>query len=603
MENKILNLLKKIIKEDEDTFIDITDMDDDSAAETVISKKDIFKKLRDKMSDKDRTPGGFEYGEIVSGEMGEGMYGGQSKIDVASPKGKITADDFKKLRDGKKSNKSEVGENIFKKMFGKKEDPEVAREKDRKETPYLGNLGYDYDDIRGWHYVGPGQGRFDKDSEDGEIEEGMYGSFDDEHGWYDKDDRQHTGDFDFDFDEEEFSDFDSLMNKHGKNQRWFGPKDGKMYFDKYQEKFDGKPFRVRTRKNEMGENEVEEGNAFSGALANAKKDGKSSFEVDGKTYQVKEAKENKFIQKATKKMDEKGTSGKFGAWCKSHGLDKDGEVTKKCIDKAMKSDDSKVVKMANFAKNIGGFKGAKHENVREKVVFTESELINFIERLVEAEKVVDKGFKTAMNSTKKENTDAIKQVAAKMKDYMKNMGTEYEENPQSFPKGNKIMSREDFGKEVSDDKKKAYTASDAVEEYIDAFAYPGQTNLVFDEIKPDDTKIEKYLKGHSTTGNAQVDEDGNALGNVVPSELGEKFYKNYKENLYGAEQMDASYKRQAQPVEVAGEEKSEGNLKSLKSAKKSQKIFNELEESVENKKVISEMEKMKNLIGYNRKTQ
>jgi hypothetical protein len=538
MENKILNLLKKIIKEDEDTFIDITDMDDDSAAETVISKKDIFKKLKDKMSDKmsdkKRTPGGFEYGEIVSGEMGEELHGGQSKIDVASPKGKITADDFKKLRDGKKSNKSEVGENIFKKMFGKKEDPEVAREKDRKENPYLGNLGYDYDDIRGWHYVGPGQGRFDKDSEDGEIEEGMYGSFDDEHGWYDKDDRQHTGDFDFDFDEEEFSDFDSLMNKHGKNQRWFG-KDGKMYFDKYQEKFGGKPFRVRTRKNEMGENEVEEGNAFSGALANAKKDGKSSFEVDGKTYPVKESK--------------------------------------------------------------------RTNSVREKVIFTESELINFIERLVEAEKVVDKGFKTAMTATEKENRNAMKQVAAKMKDYMKNMGTEYEENPQSFPKGNKIMSREDFGKEVSDDNKKAYTASDAVGEYIDAYAYPGQTNLRFDEIKPDNNKIEKYLKGHSTTGNAQFDEDGNALGNVVPSKVGEKFYKNYDENLYGAEQAEASYKRQPQPVDVAGGEKLEGNLKSLKSAKKSQKIFDKLEESVENKKVISEMEKMKNLIGYNRKTQ
>ena len=418
MENKILNLLKKIIKEDEDTFIDITDMDDDSAAETVISKKDIFKKLRDKMSDKDRTPAGFEYGEIVSGEMGE--------------------------------------------------------------------------------------------------------------------------------------------------------------------------------------NEMEEGNAFSGALAKAKEDGKSSFEVDGKTYQVKEAKEEKFIQKATKKMEKKGTSGKFGEWCKSHGLDKNGEVTKKCIDKAMKSDDSKVVKMANFAKNIGGFKGAKHESVNEKVVFTEAELIDFIERIVEAEKVVDKGFKTAMNTTKKENTDAIKQVASKMKDYMKNMGTEYEENPQSFPKGNKIMSRENFGKEVSDDKKNAYDASDAVDEYIDAFAYPGQTNLVFDEIKPDDTKIEKYLKGHSTTGNAQVDEDGNALGNVVPSEVGEKFYKNYEDNLYGAEQMNASYKRQPAPVDIAGSEKSNGNLKSLKAT---QQIFNKLEESVENKKVISDMEKMKNLIDYNRKTQ
>ena len=542
MEKEILNLLKKIIKEDEDTFIDITDMDDDSAAETVISKKDIFKKLRDKMSDKDRTPAGFEYGEIVSGEMGE-----------------------------------EIQEFFY---F----DDEDTEELSQKEPTYVG------------------KGLADNKIKN-KIESKFYGSFDDEHGWFDEHDRQHKGDFDYDYDEEEFSDYESLMNKHGKNQRWFGPKDGKMFFDKYQEKFGGKPFRVRTRKSEMGENEMEEGNAFSGALAKAKEDGKSSFEVDGKTYQVKEAKEEKFIQKATKKIEKKGTSGKFGVWCKSHGLDKDGEVTKKCIDKAMKSDDSKVVKMANFAKNIGGFKGAKHESVREKVVFTESELINFIERLVEAEKVVDKGFKTAMTATKKENTDAIKQVASKMKDYMKNMGTEYEENPKSFPKGNKIMSREDFGKEVSDDKKKAYTASDAVEEYIDAFAYPGQTNLRFDEIKPDDTKIEKYLKGHSTTGNAQVDEEGNGLGNVVPSEVGEKFYKNYEENLYGAEQADASYKRQSQPVEVAGEEKSEGNLKSLKSAKKSQQIFDKLEESVENKKVITEMEKMKNLIGYNRKTQ
>ena len=504
MENKILNLLKKIIKEDEDTFIDITDMDDDSAAETVISKKDIFKKLRDKMSDKDRTPAGFEYGEIVSGQ---------------------------------------VEENIFKNMFGKKEDPEVAREKDRKENPYLGNLGYDYDDIRGWHYVGPGQGRFDnRDSEDMEIEEGMYGSFGDPKRkdfkgdeYYDEKDRPvRSGDIygigGDDFDTEEFDTFQQLYDKYGDKQSWFNKRNGETMFNKYRE-MTGKPFKVKTRKNEMGENEVGEGNAFSGALANAKKDGKSSFEVDGKTYQVKES---------------------------------------------------------------------KNKNTKEKVVFTESELINFIERLVEAEKVVDKGFKTAMTATKKENTDAIKQVAAKMKDYMKNMGTEYEENPQSFPKGNKIMSREDFGKEVSDDKKNAYDASDAVDEYIDAFAYPGQTNLVFDEIKPDDTKIEKYLKGHSTTGNAQVDEDGNALGNVVPSEVGEKFYKNYKENLYGAEQMNASYKRQPAPVDIAGSEKSNGNLKSLKAT---QQIFNKLEESVENKKVISDMEKMKNLIDYNRKTQ
>ena len=72
-------------------------------------------------------------------------------------------------------------------------------------------------------------------------------------------------------------------------------------------------------------------------------------------------KEENFIQKAVEKQEKKGTTGKFGAWCKRNGLaSADGEVTMKCINKAMKSDDSSVVKMANFAKNIGGYKGSKH---------------------------------------------------------------------------------------------------------------------------------------------------------------------------------------------------------------------------------------------------
>ena len=39
----------------------------------------------------------------------------------------------------------------------------------------------------------------------------------------------------------------------------------------------------------MSEDDVEEGNEFSGALAQAKKDGKKEFEVDGKTYKVEES--------------------------------------------------------------------------------------------------------------------------------------------------------------------------------------------------------------------------------------------------------------------------------------------------------------------------
>jgi len=154
--------------------------------------------------------------------------------------------------------------------------------------------------------------------------------------------------------------------------------------------------------------------------------------------------------------------------------------------------------------------------------------------------------------------------------------------------------------------RKKYTPSDAVDEYIDAFSYPGQTNLRFDEIKPTKKNIEKYLKGDSTTGNAQVDKDGNALGNVVPSEVGEKFYKNFEENLYGQEQADASYKRYSQPVDLEGENTLKGSLKSRKGKKTSQSILNKVDESTDLKKVEKlneEFDRINNLMSYNRKTQ
>ena len=137
----------------------------------------------------------------------------------------------------------------------------------------------------------------------------------------------------------------------------------------------------------------------------------------------------------------------------------------------------------------------------------------------------------------------------------------------------------------------------------------GMTNLVYDEIKPDDKKIQMYLKGDSKTGNAQKGKDGKDYGNAVSSKTGDKFVKNYEENLYGAEQMNASYKRQAQPVDIAGNVTQKGSLKKIRGGKnstdKAEKILNQLE-SVDDKsqKLINEeMDKMKHLLGYNKKTQ
>jgi hypothetical protein len=459
-----------------------------------------------------------EMGEWTEIEVDEQqLKGGQKFIaKQAEPKDKITGADFKKLRDKKETKETEeIDEFYF----------------------------YDDESESGDDFEKEDMGmEMDRDKFHVTRRPKMMGSFDDEHGFYDEDDRQYTGDFDFDFDEEEFDDFDSFDSKYGGKQRLFAPgKEGKKFFDIYKEKF-GKPFRVRTPR-DMGEAETEEGNAFSGALADAKKSGKDSFEVDGKTYNVK-------------------------------------------------------------------------ENRKSSLKLTENELIDLIEQIVLEQSVKDKDEKSNISNkspeglkktdkvlglNKKENDDYAKEVIKKMKDYMKDMVSGdggYDENPDDFPQSNYDMEK--------DHKEKKYHPSDAVEEYIEAFAYPGMTNLVYDEIKPDDEMIEKQIKGDSKNGNAVTGKDGKALGNVSKrsEKVGERFKKNFDENLYGAEQQNVSYKRQSQPVDVAGENKQSGGLKKGSTAK-AQKIMNQLESKEDKKsKVISEeMEKMKNLIGYNRKTQ
>ena len=244
----------------------------------------------------------------------------------------------------------------------------------------------------------------------------------------------------------------------------------------------------------------------------------------------------------------------------------------------------------------------------KSAIFTEDEVIDLIENIVKEEKVksniknvtTPKGmseYERVHKADKKEEDQYFKELAKKMTDYVKNMsdkGTKIEMGEtQKFPTGNGGV-------------KKKYTPSEAVNDYNDAFSYPGQTNLRY-EIKPNDEWMEANLVGSSKTGNAQVDEDGNALGNVVPSEVGEKFLDNYKNNYYGDEQANASYKRQTQPIEQAGEHTESGSLKSKKGGKKTAtSILNKVDESItpkEKQKLSEEFGRMKQLIGYDNKTQ
>jgi hypothetical protein len=230
------------------------------------------------------------------------------------------------------------------------------------------------------------------------------------------------------------------------------------------------------------------------SLKDKKRNDDDSEDFDFEEFDALEESDKKFIQKATKKMEKKGTEGSFKKYC-------GGQVTMDCIEKAMDSGDSKLIKKANFAKNIKAFAGAKHEKVDESVVYqiefnnttmnlSENELIDMIEELVVEQKSTSKGMVQYNKISAKEkdiNNKALEDVKKKMSDYVGagSKGSKFEMNPKMFPKGNGELGEMD---------KKAYQPSDAVSEYIENFAYsPGMENLKPDEIGYDENTGQELI--------------------------------------------------------------------------------------------------------------
>jgi hypothetical protein len=337
---------------------------------------------------------------------------------------------------------------------------------------------------------------------------------------------------------------------------------------------------LRSRRRKQGKkSETDEGNAFTGALSKARKTGDKDFEVDGKKFETKEGKKfpdltgdgkvtrkdvlvgrgvklNKeevgegketFIQKATEKMDKKGTEGSFKRYC-------GGEVTKSCIEKALESGSPSLVKKANFAKNVKGYEGAKHKKkIKESYQLTETEMVSMIEKIVleqkskevkdPAEKNNIKGFggsprglevyKKAHKGSGKENDDYIKDVTKKMKDYLKDGSkTDYDMNPKIFPKGNGELEKM---------KKTAYEVSKDGEEFIDDYLRPGMETLDYDEMHPNEEWMNDNIEGSSRTGNNPE------WANTGESGVNKKINKTRKKGAY-TKAKRAAYNKAPQPV-------------------------------------------------------
>jgi hypothetical protein len=271
----------------------------------------------------------------------------------------------------------------------------------------------------------------------------------------------------------------------------------------------------------MEEQETEEGNAFSGALSNAKKSGKDSFEVDGKKYPVKES-----------------------------------------------------------------------------VRMTESELINLIEKIISEQKTTNVKDPAEKNNLKtigsapglekykqvhkkdgKENEDNLKDVAQKMKDYLKDGSKgEYDTNPKIFPKGNGELAKMS---------KKAYVPSGAVEDYVDNFTAAALENLDYDGIEPNEEWVTSNIEGSSKTGNNPD------WANTGESDVNKKRNKIRKDNLLGKLKRKA-YNKAPQPVinDKSGEDKGSEIMTKLESVN-----------DKKTKQINEEFNRMKSLMGYNQKTQ
>lgn len=364
------------------------------------------------------------------------------------------------------------------------------------------------------------------------------------------------------------------------------------------------------------EEEVGEGNAFSGALNKARKQHKDSFEVDGETYPVREAKEN-WIQKA--KMNK-------GALHKKLGIPEEDKIPvgklkslKKELqakgegDKKMSAADLKLLKQVNLALNL---KSLKEDSNTLKL--TEEEMINLLESIVVEEKEKQKldvkvkdtisklkdniskkyvpgmsKTQKSLDSSKKEENDYISSVTKKMKEYLKDGSkSSYEMNPTYFPKGNGELAKME---------KMAYEADKSTEEYIENFTAAGMENLVYDEIHPDEEWMTDNIEGSSRTGNNPE------WANSVETNVNKKRNQIRKDNLLGAVKAMA-YNKAPQPVIDDAKKGAEGKFSKnfgKDAGKKATKILNQLE-STDNKnaKLISEeFNKMKNLMNYNKKTQ
>ena len=322
---------------------------------------------------------------------------------------------------------------------------------------------------------------------------------------------------------------------------------------------------------ENTEMQPEEGNAFGGALAAAKLKGDKEFKVGDKEYDVKEEEDCEECGGSYMEEEEEGGDDfeeMLRGRRRKHSYVDNGEETpdemgeeKKCCEKCGKE-----------MCECGG--GGMYESKKKTLRLSETELTKMIAKMVSESIPGLDAAKKSHTESGKENKANIASVEKKIADFNNVEGNDNPKFPNAIGKGEKV-ARKNTSKE---------------EETIEDNRGRNPLDLTYD-IEPSDQfkdRLKKSIEGHSTMGNAPTtekpsikpsngadkgEESKDKDGNVIATpETGKKFEKESKRRI-DIKKDEPVYNKEAVPV------------------KSKSKSINE------------EVEKMKKMFNYNKKTQ
>jgi hypothetical protein len=318
---------------------------------------------------------------------------------------------------------------------------------------------------------------------------------------------------------------------------------------------------------ENTEMQPEEGNAFGGALAAAKLKGDDEFKVGDKEYDVKEEEECEECGGSYMEEEEEGGDDFeeiLRGRRRKHSYVDNSEETPDEMGEEKKS-------CEKCGKEVCECGGGMYESKKKTVRLTETELTKMIAQMVSESIPGLDAAKKSHTESGKENKANIAAVEKKIAATMKFDGNDNPEFPKAIGKGEKVARKNTPAQE--DEIKKNFA---------------GLENLDYD-IEPDQKfkdRLKKAIEGHTTMGNAPTTEKTD----VKPSN-GAKL---------GEEPKDKDGNVIPTPETAKGIEK---QVKDRQKDKDNRELYNKQAVPVKSKSINEEVEKMKKMFNYNKKTQ